>query len=300
MNYYDFHIGDYASRTAHLSPLEDIAYRRLLDLYYTRESALPLDVQQVARLIRMRGHEDDIALVLGEFFEKAPDGWMHRKCEEVIQAFREKSGKASKSAKARWEKERAQEAAMQTQSEGNANASKTDANACKTDANALRPGCEGNAPSTQYPVPTTHSSTADAVGKAPRKKREPSADAVVSLSVADLAAEGVDPQHAADWFKSRKDKGAKTLTPTAWNAVKVEAAKAGMTPADAVKTAAEQQWQGFKASWLSQPSRASPPFAVNKQEALEARNKAVAEEWLREQGVSDAGIGQGEILDVGH
>lgn len=133
-----------------------------------------------------------------------------------------------------------------------------------------------------------------------RASRKPAADAAVSLSVSDLAAEGVDPQHAADWFKSRKDKGAKTLTPTAWNAVKVEAAKAGMTPAEAVKTAAEQQWQGFKASWLSQPSRASPPFAVNKQEALEARNKAVAEEWLREQGVSDAGIGQGEILDVGH
>ena len=91
-----------------------------------------------------------------------------------------------------------------------------------------------------------------------RAPRKPAADAAVSLSVADLVAEGVDPQHAADWFKARKDKGAKTLTQTAWNAVKAEAVKAGMTSAEAVKTAAANAWQGFKADWLSQPSRASP------------------------------------------
>lgn len=267
MNYYDFHIGDYASRTAHLTPLEDIAYRRLLDLYYTRESALPLDVQQVARLIRMRGHEDDIALVLGEFFEKAPDGWMHRKCEEVIQAFREKSGKASKSAKARWEKERAQEAAMQTQSEGNANASKTDANACKTDANALRSGCEGNAPSTQYPLPTTHSSTADAVGKAPRKKRESSADAAPPLTVADLIGEGVKEQHARDWLKVR-DRRKAPLTPTAWALHKSECLKAGITPGQGVQVCAAASWQGLDHTWNWRkflPDAGSPaPIKANK------------------------------------
>ena len=96
------------------------------------------------------------------------------------------------------------------------------------------------------------------VKKAARAPRKPAADAAVSLSIADLAAEGVDPQHAQDWFKTRQDKGAKTLTPTAWSAVKAEAAKAGMTPADAVKTAAENAWQGFKADWLHQATRASP------------------------------------------
>ena len=34
MNYYPFHVGDYIAHTAHLHPLEDIAYRRMLDLYY--------------------------------------------------------------------------------------------------------------------------------------------------------------------------------------------------------------------------------------------------------------------------
>ena len=34
MHFYQFNIGDYASHTRHLNPIEDIAYRRLLDIYY--------------------------------------------------------------------------------------------------------------------------------------------------------------------------------------------------------------------------------------------------------------------------
>ena len=44
MNYYPFHLGDYAARTAHLEPMEDLAYRRLLDLYYLGEIASLLTV----------------------------------------------------------------------------------------------------------------------------------------------------------------------------------------------------------------------------------------------------------------
>ena len=72
------------------------------------------------------------------------------------------------------------------------------------------------------------------------------------MSIDDLVAEGVDRQHAADWLIVRKGKGAKSLTRTAWDAVKAEAEKAGITPAEAVKTAAERTWQGFRASWLDE------------------------------------------------
>jgi uncharacterized protein YdaU (DUF1376 family) len=41
VNFYSFHIGDYAAHTRHLTPIEDIAYRRMLDLYYTSEKPLP-------------------------------------------------------------------------------------------------------------------------------------------------------------------------------------------------------------------------------------------------------------------
>lgn len=98
------------------------------------------------------------------------------------------------------------------------------------------------------------------VKKAARAPRKPAADAAVSLSVADLVAEGVDPQHAADWLRVRKDKRA-PLTRTAWDEVKAEAVKAGLSPAQAVKTSAVNSWQGFKAKWLAE-ARASPQRAT--------------------------------------
>lgn len=118
--------------------------------------------------------------------------------------------------------------------------------------------------------------------KKPRKaRRQPDG----CLSVDDLIAEGVDPQVAKDWLRVRKDKGAKTLTQTAWDGVKAEAIKAGLSPGEAVKESAERSWQGFKASWLAQQQARGVPVLVNKQEALEARNAAAGDEWLRQQGI---------------
>ena len=68
------------------------------------------------------------------------------------------------------------------------------------------------------------------------------------LTIDDIVAEGVDRQHAADWFIVRKAKKA-PLTQTAWDGVKAEAVKAGITPAKAVHISAENNWQGFKAAW---------------------------------------------------
>jgi hypothetical protein len=49
MHYYQFHIGDYRSATAHLTNEEDLAYRRLLDMYYDTEVPIPNDPKDVAR-----------------------------------------------------------------------------------------------------------------------------------------------------------------------------------------------------------------------------------------------------------
>lgn len=75
MNFYPFHPGDYVLRTAHLEPLEDLAYRRLLDLYYVNEGPIQGDAASIARLIRMRSNAAEVAEVLAEFFEETPDGW---------------------------------------------------------------------------------------------------------------------------------------------------------------------------------------------------------------------------------
>lgn len=121
MNFYDFHIGDYASRTAHLEPMEDLAYRRMLDLYYVREEALPHDSERVATLIRLKGHADLVFGVLEEFFTYSEEegGWIHKRCEKVIAAAIDKRNKAKASAAQRWHNE-GNANALPTHSEGNA------------------------------------------------------------------------------------------------------------------------------------------------------------------------------------
>ena len=69
------------------------------------------------------------------------------------------------------------------------------------------------------------------------------------LAVDDLVALGVDRQHATDWLKVRKAKGATHLTPTAWAGLCREAGKAGISTAEAVRICAEREWRGFDAAW---------------------------------------------------
>lgn len=92
MNYYRRHIGDYLRDTAHLSLLEHGIYARLLDVYYTREEALP-PLEQTARLIGARAKDERAALelVLREFFEEIDGRWRQTRCEREIEASREKA-----------------------------------------------------------------------------------------------------------------------------------------------------------------------------------------------------------------
>ncbi len=109
MNYYEHHLGDYLRDTAHLSMLEDGAYRRLIDAYYIREAPLPANLRDVFRLVRAQSKQDREAVetVLREFFSEGPDGWWHGRCEREIERFREKSEKARASIRTRWDKARA-------------------------------------------------------------------------------------------------------------------------------------------------------------------------------------------------
>lgn len=124
MHYYKFNIGDYQSHTAHLEPLEDIAYRRMIDWCYLHEKPLPPSIEEISRLIRMRSHSDCIANVLREFFIEHEDGYFCKRIEKEIEAYNEKSEKAKASAEARWLKTKKKidnANALQTESECNAN-----------------------------------------------------------------------------------------------------------------------------------------------------------------------------------
>ena len=123
MNYYSHHIGDYTTDTAHLSLSEDGAYRRLMDRYYTTEGPLSNDEAGLFRLVRARSDEekDAVRIVLQEFFQATDAGWVHKRCDAEIAAFKEKSMKAADAANKRWNKGGSTDA-MPTHSEGNADA----------------------------------------------------------------------------------------------------------------------------------------------------------------------------------
>jgi uncharacterized protein YdaU (DUF1376 family) len=86
MIWYKFHLGDYIAHTTHLSDAEDLAYRRLLDLYYMSERPLPLDRAAVARKIRL--DLDITESVLGEFFEATDEGYRNHRCDVEIAKYR--------------------------------------------------------------------------------------------------------------------------------------------------------------------------------------------------------------------
>ena len=150
MHYYQFNIGDYASHTRHLSPLEDIAYRRILDLAYSTELPITKDLHSLCRAIDMREHRQEVEDVLKEFFLEVDDGWINnRVCKEIAKTG-EKSDKAKHAAAMRWDSKRKANA-MQLECERNANALKSNADASFLDA-------------THYPLPITQD---------PRPKKKP-------------------------------------------------------------------------------------------------------------------------------
>jgi len=89
VKYYKHHLGDYATRTAHLSVLEHGAYRLLMDAYYTAEKPLTLDMARLCLMVRATGAAERKAVesVLGEFFNKTETGWQHNRIDSEIQEY---------------------------------------------------------------------------------------------------------------------------------------------------------------------------------------------------------------------
>ena len=104
MNYYPFHIGDYISHTSHLSDAEDLAYRRMIDLYYQTEEPFK-DVAWVAR--RIKSTSEIVKLLLEEFFEFDSDVWRSKRADEEIAKYRLKADSARNANRIKTEKKSA-------------------------------------------------------------------------------------------------------------------------------------------------------------------------------------------------
>lgn len=100
MHYYQFNIGDYASHTSRLSPMEDLAYRRLIDLYYLNEQPLNGCSTDVAREVGLIEHVDSVAYVLSKFFTKEENTFKQKRIDLEIKKYRANSKNKSKAGKA--------------------------------------------------------------------------------------------------------------------------------------------------------------------------------------------------------
>ena len=249
MNYYPFHLGDYAANTAHLEPMEDLAYRRMLDLYYRTEKPLPRDIDQIARLIRMKGHEQLISLVIDEFFDGCSDGWMHLRCDAEIAKMQDKQAKARASA------------------EASVNARRTNAqrtlNERSTDVELPTP--------TPTPTPTPKEEE-----KARKRAAPPSCP------------QGVTETVWSDWLALRKAKKA-PATQTVIDGAVAEAAKAGMSLDASLRVWCSRGSQGLQAEWLKpqergfQPARAGPDPAEVTRAMLDAQKQTPEERAAAEE-----------------
>jgi uncharacterized protein YdaU (DUF1376 family) len=125
MHYYQHNIGDYRRDTSHLSLVEHGIYRQLMDSYYLDEQPLCADLAKLMRSHSVRSADEQQSLknVLADFFELTENGYIHKRCDEVIAEYHGKSDKARASAMARWaNKHKDVDAnALLTQSKRNAN-----------------------------------------------------------------------------------------------------------------------------------------------------------------------------------
>jgi uncharacterized protein YdaU (DUF1376 family) len=89
MKWYKFYVADYIQETHHLPDAEDLAYRRLLDLYYLSEAPLIADPVVLARHVKL--DLDCVEPVLKEFFELTAGGYVHAVADSQIQRHRHQS-----------------------------------------------------------------------------------------------------------------------------------------------------------------------------------------------------------------
>ena len=85
MNFYPFHIGDYLSHTSHLTDAEDLAYRRMIDLYYQTEEPFT-DTSKLAR--KVRSSFEIVGSILTEFFIYQDNAWHLKRADEEIAKYK--------------------------------------------------------------------------------------------------------------------------------------------------------------------------------------------------------------------
>ena len=211
MHYYQFNIGDYASHTRYLTPMQDLAYRRLLDLYYLHEKPIPEENPSV--YIGLNDCSTDVQRVLNEYFVLTPKGWVNKRADEQIAEYHNKQKSASLAGKKSAEVRKASKV----------NASEQSFNDRSTDVQLTN---------NHKPITNNH---------------KPIKDITTATGVA--IPFGVTDTVWTDFVQQRIAKKA-AVTETAIKGIDREAKKAGISLNEALQTICSRGWTGFKAEWI--------------------------------------------------
>ena len=108
MHYFEYNIKDYRADAFQLTLIQHGAYKQLIDQYYLNESPLALDLEVLFYDLLIRGEDEKkaIVFVLEKFFDKTESGYVHKRCDSVIEKYKAKSDKNRNSANTRWNKVR--------------------------------------------------------------------------------------------------------------------------------------------------------------------------------------------------
>jgi len=248
MFYYSHHIGDFIKDTSNLDDHHLATYLRMMWVYYTEEKPLSDDVDDIA--FAVRSDEKTVRLLLRHFFQKVGNEWHHNRCDREIAEYHGKSEKARNSANARWKNAKA----MQTHSERNANEPVFNAN---------------QEPITNNQEPIT-------------KKEKKGASAEIVFP------DGLDQMAWTRWVEYRKAAG-KALRPVSWQSAIDALVKHGPNQMAVVEQSIANGWQGlFALKQEAVKAMHSDGTPLNKQEALEASNRAVVARFLAKEAQREA------------
>lgn len=82
VDWYRFDVKEYRSATRELADAEDLAFRRLIDLYYIGEGPLPLDKDTLVKAVGLDW--DCIQPVIDGYFEATPQGYLNQALQENL------------------------------------------------------------------------------------------------------------------------------------------------------------------------------------------------------------------------
>lgn len=215
MHYYPFHVGDYQTHTAHLSDTEDLAYRRMLDLYYISQKPLPNEAARVARLIRMPAAVEEVRGLLDEFFVLQEGVYTNKRCDKEIASYMKQKLGGAKGAKAKWDKAKRKGGDSLPNGEGN----------------GVGNG-EGNAP----PLATNNQNQ--------NQNQQPIKSSFVQVD----KPEGVTDEAWQAFILTRRAKKA-PITKLAMAGIEREALAKGRSIPDAIRIVCERGWTTYKAEW---------------------------------------------------